>query len=796
MFGFGPCVTETSPNLYPGIQYFVDVANTGLYYPPYGGACPYGGSYYAANSSCQVTNFGAGVLSSAVTYTVGETPPVAGFYYPQPTAGSCPYGGTVDTIYNVPICAVASYSYNNLASTHYFVYAANNGGNSISMYVMDPTSGALTANGTIATGLSPFSIAVDPTGRFVYTSNFAGSCSSPGSISMYAINQSTGQLISLGPDIPAGIEPTSIFVDPTGRFVYTANDGGACGPADDTLSMYTINQSTGVLTHLTAMPARYGGLNVPFAVTVDPSGLYVYAANGNGSSGGSVSEFTINQATGNLTAMGGSPVLTGVSPFPLEITADPTGRFVYATNEDPPTSNDFSMLSINPTNGSLTAMATFPSTGTQPNGFAIDPFGRLAFTPNAGSSNATSYGINPTTGLLTAIGTSGAGSVPFGFAIDPTGRFGFAANEGSNSISAYTINRNTGALGPATPYGAGTGSLSVAVTAGPGRFAYVANLGANTVSYYFIDPNTGWLTQFGSDVTVGTDPSSVVADPSGRFVYVANGADSTVSMFSVTPKSGVLTSIASAIPTGSGPNTVAVDPTGRFAYTANAGSSNISVYTINQTTGALTSQGTTSTTSAPTSVAFDTTGNYLYATEGSGNLVANFSINQTNGTLTSVGTTSTTYNQQAIAVNPVGRYAYSADGSSAAVTEFSVSTSTGVLTPIGTVSTGVGTSQANSIAVHPTGRYAYVANAGTGNVTIYTISSATGLLTQTGLASVGSVPSSVSIDPTGRFLYVVNKGTSGLGTVTIFQINPISGGLSGGTTVGTGDLPVSIFTVR
>jgi DNA-binding beta-propeller fold protein YncE len=72
-----------------------------------------------------------------------------------------------------------------------FAYVANftglGAGGSVSMYTIDATTGVLTPTGTIATELSPTSIAVHPSGKFAYVTN-----SGSNSVSMYSIDTATG----------------------------------------------------------------------------------------------------------------------------------------------------------------------------------------------------------------------------------------------------------------------------------------------------------------------------------------------------------------------------------------------------------------------------------------------------------------------------------------------------------------------------------------------------------------------------------------------------------------------------
>ena len=64
---------------------------------------------------------------------------------------------------------------------------------SVSMYTVEATSGGQTPIGTIATELSPTSIAIHSSGKFAYVTN-----SGSNSVSMYSIDRATGTLTLIG----------------------------------------------------------------------------------------------------------------------------------------------------------------------------------------------------------------------------------------------------------------------------------------------------------------------------------------------------------------------------------------------------------------------------------------------------------------------------------------------------------------------------------------------------------------------------------------------------------------------
>jgi YVTN family beta-propeller protein len=312
------------------------------------------------------------------------------------------------------------------------------------MYAIDTTNGTLTsiAPSVPSNDEGPISVAVDPAGKFAYVANW-GEGDTAGSVSTYTINATTGALTSIAtilapcapPPSPGSCAPFSVTVDPSGKFAYTANEGGF---APTSASMYVIN-TTGALTFLGTVPVVSGGR--ARSVTVDPKGTFVYltaTTDNPATSAGEVSTYTVNASTGALTLAGS--IAAGVAP--VSVTVDPAGRFVYVTNSD---SNDVSMYTIDATTGSLTSIGTITA-GTNPTSVAVDPASKFAYVINSGSDDVSLYSINATTGALTSVGTVATGVFPTSIAVDPSGRFAYVTNSGSNDVSMYSIDAATGAL--------------------------------------------------------------------------------------------------------------------------------------------------------------------------------------------------------------------------------------------------------------------------------------------------------------------------------------------------------------
>jgi len=70
-----------------------------------------------------------------------------------------------------------------------FLYAPNRGHNSIAGFTVDPSSGALSAAGHVATQAVPRAFSLDPQGKFVYAAG-----QETGNLTSYLIDQDTGEL--------------------------------------------------------------------------------------------------------------------------------------------------------------------------------------------------------------------------------------------------------------------------------------------------------------------------------------------------------------------------------------------------------------------------------------------------------------------------------------------------------------------------------------------------------------------------------------------------------------------------
>ena len=178
-------------------------------------------------------------------------------------------------------------------------------GADVKVFRIDPTTGGLSLTSSSPAGFGPISVAVDPTGKFVYVANISGN------VSAYTLDSATGALAPIaGSPFPGTLSAFSVTVDPSGKFVYVAN----ANPSNS-VSAYTINPNTGALTPIVGSPFPVGFAAT--SVAVDPSGRFVYVTTNGVAS--NIFAYTLDPSTGALTPLVGSPFPGGVEPLSITI---------------------------------------------------------------------------------------------------------------------------------------------------------------------------------------------------------------------------------------------------------------------------------------------------------------------------------------------------------------------------------------------------------------------------------------------------------------------------------------------
>jgi 6-phosphogluconolactonase (cycloisomerase 2 family) len=125
-----------------------------------------------------------------------------------------------------------------------------------------------------------------------------------GGVEVVGLNSSTGALTLVSGPVQVGDDPSGIAVDASDKYVFVANT------ADVTISAFQFDSATGALSGVTGSPFLSGGngnINGPLGITTSTTGSFVYVCNASND----ISVFSINSASGVLTAVSGSPFPDG-----------------------------------------------------------------------------------------------------------------------------------------------------------------------------------------------------------------------------------------------------------------------------------------------------------------------------------------------------------------------------------------------------------------------------------------------------------------------------------------------------
>lgn len=242
------------------------------------------------------------------------------------------------------------------------------------------------------------------------------------------------------------------------KYIFAVNAG------DNSISSFSI--SSGDLS----LVGKYNLTGVrPISIT--QRGSLVYVLNSAGVTGAVTLEgFTLNAATGALTALAGSSVALPSDCNPAQIS------FVYddvlVISEK--STNILSSYMLNsshlPTNRQTKA-----SQDLQPFGFSVSSTGKLFVTEASANSSISSYAVS-TSGVITNINTvknNQGGACWTVLSNDQS--IVYATNTSSNTISSMTISAS-GSLTDTTPFsvGSGNGPLDLVISSA-GEYLYVIN---------------------------------------------------------------------------------------------------------------------------------------------------------------------------------------------------------------------------------------------------------------------------------------------------------------------------------
>ena len=320
---------------------------------------------------------------------------------------------------------------NNSGATDYFFYHGSSGANN-ALNTASVTASTFTVLPGISTpvGQSIVGSVIVVSKKFLYLPDQNGS----GGVMGFTINHSSGALTAIAgsPFAVAPSQITTLAADPDangGRFLFAAD------VASGDFIVFTIDQTSGVLTPVSGSP--FLSLAAPSRLKVDGTGLYLYASEG--TSTGNVFGYLIDQNSGALSPIAGSPFAIGANT----IDVDSGGQFLLAVASG---GGQIDVVPIEQGTGSLllNLASSFP-TAASIDGALFHPSGQYVY---AFSGKNPLQGFQFSAGTLSELNGSPFSSLPFltDCQFDQAGTHLFGIKIPSSSVGVYAVDPNTGAV--------------------------------------------------------------------------------------------------------------------------------------------------------------------------------------------------------------------------------------------------------------------------------------------------------------------------------------------------------------
>jgi 6-phosphogluconolactonase (cycloisomerase 2 family) len=252
---------------------------------------------------------------------------------------------------------------NGLTVNNGYLYVANLGDSTVDWYTINTTTGQLSAltsatkivSGSSTAGAAAVNFNTITAGTFAYVSNYTAN-----TISIFSVNSTTGALTALTSGatvaLPTGSTgPVEVAFDKSGKYAYVVDF------TSGDIAQYTVNDD-GSLTAFTTSPViALGG--APRWITIDTTTNTAYVPNA-----GTNSIQVLSVGTTGVLTLTASEALaansSGVAANPSYVALDQTGAFLYAaerggtsTGLTAPYNNLMAQFSVSDT-GALAPLAT------------------------------------------------------------------------------------------------------------------------------------------------------------------------------------------------------------------------------------------------------------------------------------------------------------------------------------------------------------------------------------------------------------------------------------------------------
>jgi 6-phosphogluconolactonase (cycloisomerase 2 family) len=363
-----------------------------------------------------------------------------------------------------------------------------------------------------------------------------------GLIESFSFNLSSGTIADVSNSVGAtanltcqiaGI-PGFMVLNPAATYVFAIiNQTDQCEGSKTGIESFVLN-SDGTISDSGTVTSDPN----PIAIAMDPSGNYLFVAEGNE---GLVNSYAISG--GNLTPVPGTfnfvlptgfltPNIAALTTTPISFnfanavcsrSPNATQEFLYAVDSQ---NNAVYEFAVNMSSGALqnppgeNSVQSF-LTGSYPQGVAVDPCNRFAYVSDANTNQISAYTIcnglstqssahcpippaTPNGNLVPVVDSpfslTGNANGPGPMVVDALGNYLFVLNQLSSSISPMAISPVTGSLAGRSVYNVG-GQPKAMVIRSDDSWLFVTNFNPPTLSQFAVVPNTGALVPVPATVT-------------------------------------------------------------------------------------------------------------------------------------------------------------------------------------------------------------------------------------------------------------------------------------------------------
>jgi 6-phosphogluconolactonase len=306
--------------------------------------------------------------------------------------------------------------------------------------------------------------------------------------------------------------------------------------------------------------------------------------------------------------------LAADTPNPTSFAIDFTRRLLFTVNEvdqfEGKTGGAVSAFAIDSASGKLTAVNQRPSAGARPCQIALAKDATSAVVANCGSGTISVLPLAADGKIGDATATVSAPAKCL--ALDPSSRFAYVCDQDGDRLLVARFDAQKGTLTmpePAARLKAGAGPRRMAFRP-DGKFAYVVNERNSTMAVFQPDAASGALTEL---QVVSTLPeyydgpnraAEIGVHPSGKYLYVSNTGHNSVVLFTIDSAKGTLTYVEEQGTGGKSPVHFGIEPSAKHLAIANQDTDQVLASRIDAGNGRLKPSGVFAAAPSPAFVMF------------------------------------------------------------------------------------------------------------------------------------------------------------------------------------------------